>query len=377
VGGGMAGGGSTGAGGGGNGGTGGTGGAGGMGTIVDVPCSDTVDDVAPSVDPPGGLPASKVPMFVLLGFDDNGYVDGISWTLDTLRARKNADGTAALATFFISGGFASEFFTAAGGQTKAGLIDAWKRIRTDGHEIGNHSWSHGMQLAGADKAAWQAEVTKANDLFVNTLGVERCKLWGFRTPFLGFSQVTFDAIKAAGMRYDTSVEFGYDWWQPPGADKGYGPGTAESGRHYYWPFTMDRPFPNGFASKGVGPSPGLWQFPVYTFNKVSGETASNVTGFDFNLWTKAQNEATFEFASVLQQSLDQRLAGNRSPFAIGLHTDIYSQFNESANTTWTKFSPQVRRKALSDFIDYALSKPEVRLVTYRQLIEWMRHPAPL
>jgi peptidoglycan/xylan/chitin deacetylase (PgdA/CDA1 family) len=355
----------------------GTGGSGMPGTVVDPPCSDRVDNVAPSLNPPGGLMPSRVPQFVLLGYDDNAYVDGIQWTLDILRDRKHPDGTAARATFFITAGFADEFFNNAGGQTKEQLVSIWKQIKADGHEIGSHTWSHSMQLAGMDQAGWQTEITKSFDLFVNVLGVERCKLWGFRTPFLNFSPATFQAMKAAGVRYDTSVEFGYDWFMPAGSDKGYGPGTAEAGKHYYWPFTMDSPFPGGFASKGVGPSPGMWQFPVYTFNKITGETASTVTGFDFNLWNKSQSEASFSYTEVLKQSLDQRMAGNRSPFAVGLHTDVYSQFNESANTTWNKFDYQARRKALSDFIDYALTKPDVRLVTYRQLIEWMRAPKPL
>jgi peptidoglycan/xylan/chitin deacetylase (PgdA/CDA1 family) len=320
---------------------------------------------------------SQVPQFVLLGYDDNAYVDGIQWTLDILRNRKHPDGTAARATFFITAGFASDFFETGGGQTKEQLINVWKQIKADGHEIGSHTWSHSMMLAGMDQAGWQAEITKSFDLFVNTLGIERCKLWGFRTPFLNFSQATFLAMKGAGVRYDTSVEFGYDWFQPAGSDKGYGPGTAEAGKHYYWPFTMDGPFPGGFASKGVGPTPGMWEFPVYTFNKITGDTAATVTGFDFNLWNKSQSEASFSYTEVLKQSLDQRMAGNRSPFAVGLHTDVYSQFNTSANTTWTNFDYQARRKALSDFIEYALSKPEVRLVTYRQLIEWMRQPKPL
>ncbi|HXI57984.1 MAG TPA: polysaccharide deacetylase family protein, partial [Polyangia bacterium] len=190
-------------------GSGGGGPLGGTGMIVDPPCSNQVDNVAPSIDPPGGLAAGKVPMFVVLGFDDNGYADGINWVLDNLHSRKNADGTAARATFFISAGFASDFFNAAGGQSEADLINSWKRIKTDGHEIANHTWSHGETLMGADEATWQTEITKAHDLFVNTLGVEACKLGGFRTPFLGFTQATFDAIKATGIRYDASVEFGY------------------------------------------------------------------------------------------------------------------------------------------------------------------------
>jgi peptidoglycan/xylan/chitin deacetylase (PgdA/CDA1 family) len=370
----------TGPGGSGAGGTGSGGsGTGGMpGAVIDPPCSDRVDKVAPSINPPGGLMPAQVPMFVLLGFDDNAFADGINWTLDYLRNRKHADGTAARATFFITAGFASDYFNPAGGQTKEQVIDAWKRIKADGHEIGNHTWSHSMQLAGMDTAGWQNEITKTFDLLANTVGVERCKLGGFRTPFLSFTQSTFDAMKAAGVRYDTSIEFGYDWWQPAGSDKGYGPGTAESGKHYYWPFTLDAPLPGGFASRGVMPNmPGMWEFPVYTFNKISGDMASTVTGFDFNLWNKAQSEASFSYTEVLKQSLDQRLAGNRSPFAIGAHTDVYSQFNDSANMTWSNFDYQARRKALADFIDYALSKPEVRLVTYRQLIEWMRQPKPM
>ena len=345
--------------------------------VVDPPCSDQIDSVAPSITPPGNLNAGQVPQFVVLGIDDNGHADGIHWMLDDFHARKNPDGTAVSATFFISGGFASEFFHDDGHQSKDDVLNAWKRIKAEGHEIGNHSWSHADTLQGADKAGWQTEMTRANDLFANTLGVEKCKLNGFRTPFLAFSQNTFDALKAVRMSYDTSVEFGYDWWQPAGSDTGWGPGSAESGKHYYWPFTMDKPFVGGFASKGVGTSPGVWEFAMFTFNKIVGETASTVVGLDYNLWLKCQSEPSFKFADVLKQSLDQRLAGNRSPLNVGLHSDIYAQWNESPNKAFSNFTYLQRRSALKEFIDYAQSKPEVRIVTYRQLIAWMRHPTPL
>jgi hypothetical protein len=365
-----------------SGGQGGTPGAGGSApsaraNVVDPPCSNQVDHVDPSINPPGNLPVNKTPMFVLLGIDDNGHADGIHWMLDQFHDRKNPDGKAVSATFFISAGFASEFFHEDGHQTKDDVLNAWKRIKAEGHEIGNHSWSHAETLQGTDKAGWLAEMTKANDLFVNVLGVEKCKLNGFRTPFLAFSQNTFDALKASGLSYDTSVEFGYDWWQPVGSDTGWGPGTAESGKHYYWPFTMDKPFANGFASKGVGPSPGVWEFAMFTFNKIVGETASTVVGLDYNLWLKCQSDSSFKFAEVLKQSLDQRLAGNRSPLNVGLHSDIYAQWDEDSNKAFSNFSYDMRRRALKEFLDYAQTKPEVRIVTYRQLIAWMRQPTPL
>lgn len=362
----------------------GTGGGamGGMGMIVDPPCSDVTDGtfaMAPSIDPPGGLTADKVPQFITMGFDDNAFSDGINWVLDQFRSRKNPDGTAARATFFISAGFASDYFNPAGGQSQADVLNAWKKIHADGHEIANHSWSHADTLMGADLPTWMSEITKANDLFTKTLGIEQCKVAGFRTPFLGFSQATFDAVKMAGfIKYDTSVEFGYDWWQPPGSMNGWGPGSIESGKHYYWPYTMNQPFPAGFAAKGVNPIAGVWEFPIYTFNKIAADnTTSTVTGFDFNLWTKCQSDSTFNFTDVLKNSLDQRLAGNRSPLSVGAHSDIYSQFDASANTTWTTFNYQQRRQALLDFINYASTKPEVRFVTFRQLIAWLRHPTPL
>lgn len=360
-------------------GTGGTGGspASGGGTIPSYPCDNQVDNVAPSVNPPGGLTVDKAPMFIMLGIDDNGFADGINWVLDNLRNRKNPDGTAVRATFFVSAGFDSEFFNGNAHQTQADLLAAWKKMKSDGHEIGNHSWSHADTLQGADTATWTAELNKANDLFVNTLGIEKCQLWGFRTPFLAFSQSTFDAIKSVGFRYDASVEFGYDWWQPPGSDMGWGPGTAESGKHYYWPFTMNQPWPPGFANKGVNPIPGVWEIPVYTFNKVTGDTASTVTGLDYNLWNRVQTDSTTNFTDVLKTSLDQRLAGNRSPFALGMHSDIYSQYNATDDMAWPAFNYLERRKALLDFIEYAQTKPEVRFVTFRGLIEWMRNPKGL
>ena len=40
-----------------------------------------------------GLAPDRVPMFVVMGFDDNGYADGVNWVLDYLGAHHNADGS--------------------------------------------------------------------------------------------------------------------------------------------------------------------------------------------------------------------------------------------------------------------------------------------
>jgi len=155
---------------------------GGTGPLADPGCSDTVDRFAPSIRPPGDLAPERVPMFVLLGFDDNAYLDGLSWTLDFLGARRNPDGSPALATFFMTAGFVTDHFRPVGGQTKEQLLASWKRIATDGHEVANHTFSHGTHLSGADLATWTDEVSKAQDLLVEELGVERCFSGSTRAP---------------------------------------------------------------------------------------------------------------------------------------------------------------------------------------------------
>src|SRR5262249_36319064 len=66
---------------------------------------NATDNLGAWSNPPAGLKPSQVPQFVMLGFDDNAYADGINWVVDTLFAnRKNADGSPARATFFLIGG---------------------------------------------------------------------------------------------------------------------------------------------------------------------------------------------------------------------------------------------------------------------------------
>lgn len=96
--------------------------------------------------------------------------------------------------------------------------------------------------------------------------------------------------------------------------------------------------------------------------------SGKITGFDYNLFYSFDFSAV-ELLAILKHSLDLRLAGNRSPMILGAHSDYYHG----------RKSPDaaMRRQVLSDFIDYALSKPEVRVVRYEQLLDWPEQPVPL
>jgi hypothetical protein len=345
------------------------------------------DNVAASIDPPGGLKANKVPQFVMFGFDDNAYSDGINWVVNTLFAnRQNNDGSAALATFFLIGGAATTnnggVFNNFGGQTETDMTNAWANAFAAGHELGNHTWDHADGGDSRVLADWVNEIQPANDFVKNALGIPQCQLVGWRFPYLHFDDAGFQAFSAAGYVYDTSIEFGYDWWQPPGFTMGFGSSDPNYGKHFWWPFTLDNGLDSSFAccSKGVQAHPGVWEFPVHTFthpNTMDPTKVTTVTGLDYNLWTTIANvDPAVDFCGTLKYSFDQRYNGNRSPFNVGCHSDIYSQYNTTADNAFMN-TYDFRRKALTCFLDYVLTYKDARVVTFKQVIEWMRNPQSL
>jgi hypothetical protein len=80
-----------------------------------------------------------------------------------------------------------------------------------------------------------------------------------------------------------------------------------------------------------------------------------------------------EFLATVKYSLDQRLRGNRAPFMFGVHTDYYSSKWSAAVSA----SLAERQAAISEFIDYATSKPMVRVTTAKNTLDWIRNPTPL
>jgi hypothetical protein len=332
--------------------------------------------------PPGGLEASKVPMFVCFGFDDNGRIQGAEWFANLGRTHKNPagggnpatyDGTNVKATWFLTASYATDTgFVQQGSGTLADLINAWKALAKDGHEIGNHTWTH-PHGTGLDLAGWKDEIQKTNDFIVSTLGVERSRIKGFRTPFLEYTPTTLEALKDLGFAYDCSIEFGFNGWQPLAGDSGYWNSMTDPNTHkkLFWPWALDEGSPPGNASKGNPKIPGMQEVPVYTYMKEAG---GEVTGIDFNLWM-VMDRATF--VKTLKKEFDLRRAGNRNPLVINLHSDYYAQYNDDANQAFTLASWQDRQKAIEEFLDYVLSFPETRVVPFGQMLDWMAKPVAL
>jgi peptidoglycan/xylan/chitin deacetylase (PgdA/CDA1 family) len=267
----------------------------------------------------------------------------------------------------------------------------WRAAYDAGHEIGNHTVTHATDR-GVGRDRWLQEMRDCNTYLTETVGVPAAELIGFRTPYLKYDDDTLAAVAEVGFRYDTSIEEGYEWDDLANG----GAGGPMDGTNYFWPYTLDDRSPGHTAQVEWGeglveiePHPGLWELPVYAVvvpPELRATMATRqtwfdaegglITGFDYNLWASTGvggfAMTKEEFVATLKYTLDQRLAGNRAPFLFGAHTDYYvSTWNQNASGTPSETD---RRAALEEFLDYAASKPEVRIASYREVLEFVRNP---
>ncbi len=364
------------------------------------------DNVAPSASPPCGLTSSQVPQFVSIGFDDNAYsgldgsngTGGLSWSTTMARARQNPDGSPVHFSYYMTSIYMDQWQS----ESPTYVKRAWRTALTDGHEIGNHTQGH-QHGSAFSLAQWRTEVQSCINSLTKPfdpnevnfspdptkgIGATAAQIVGFRTPFLEYNDATLSAVKELGFQYDCSIEDGYQWDQ--------------DGSDYLWPYTLDNGSPGHevlveWGSRTpISPHPGLWELPVHPvivppddkcalYGVPSGLRArlqarqswfdvqgGKITGFDYNLWVSfAMTKA--EFLATLKYTLDQRLAGNRAPFMFGAHTDYYSsKYTAVPNATLAE-----RQAAIQEFLDYAISKPVVRVRSNQEILSWVRNPVPL
>ena len=104
-----------------------------------------------------------------------------------------------------------------------------------------------------------------------------------------------------------------------------------------------------------------------------GIAAGKITGLDYNLWYDFKVTRP-EFVAILKYTLDLRRKGNRAPLLFGMHSAIYASANPDP---LAQASVADRRGAMVDFLKYALTFPDVRVVTTKAVLDWVRNPVPL
>lgn len=320
---------------------------------------------APSQDPPAGLTPAQCPQFVIFGYDDNQYADGMNAVLDLYTGLKNPAGAGQAATFDGTNVSASFYIVPANIDQAA--VDSWKRAYNEGHEIGNHTWSHQQGGTSRDVAGWYQQINDCQEWIVNNMGIPANKVNGFRTPYLEYNAATFEAMKQVGLEYDVSFEGGWRYW------------PNEDGSTLYWPYTMDDGKPAGSEGRDFGQVAGIWEIPDDCIFYEGGR----VTGLDYNMWF-SKGTTKQEFVDMLKYSFDKKYYGNRSPMNYGLHSNYYSveyenwlMTYESGSYAKLKANVTERTEALAEFMAYALTKPATRIVSAQQALEWIKNPVPL
>ncbi len=392
--------------------------------FVIVSCARTRHEAALSA--PGGRveewPASRpMPQFVCFSSDDNGFSGlsgsgsegGLHFLTELFAARRNPagngdaqtfDGTPLHYTFFVNtfnvetSGSAGTGRDPAPKENPVYIKRAWHEAIERGHEIGvhTHSHPHGRDFGVAE---WEAEIERSIEILTRPwdaaetpdlpnpasgLGVARADLLGFRAPFIEPADNGMTAVQRKGLLYDSSIE---EIVRP-------GRGAGADGDIFRWPYLLSQGLPD--YNPPIGPHPGLWEIPIYDYIVPPdrdcpryGVTAGlrgrlkkvkdyfipengEITGMDWNLWNEFYLTPT-EFLSVFKYSLDRHLSGNRCPMTVGLHSELYTV--RAGMTAAQAALILERRAAVRDFLDYALSKPEVRVINHRELLDWMRRPS--
>ncbi len=382
--------------------------------------------------PPTGREAAEVPQIVTITFDDNfgvalpGSVGGVGAIVDAYAARRNPAGKG-IATDFDGGPIRATFFSSSiymtessetvlggsrgedqGGRNRA----AWKAALAAGHEMADHTVNHlngGTATISEEDCCrprdwsveqWSVEIAACRTALADPrLGLGANDVVGFRAPYLSYNDHLFTALQELGFAYDSSLPNCFD--------------DAEDGTNCSWPYALDRGSPDAevLARKlaqrrpqitlpAIKGHPGLWELPVTTlivppdsaagtyrfkiglreriaaraplpYPTIYEPSSGKITGFDYALLIDAGLSGD-EMRAILEYNLDLHLSGNRSPLIFVAHAHLYAFSTPEDNPdTPSEAEREARWKGLTEFIDYAMAKPDVRIVAARNIVEWM------
>jgi len=337
-----------------------------------------VGNVLASQKIPGGLYPKQTPQFVSIGFDDNYYTEGMDWILHYLKNKQNPagknnpktfDGTPVRVSFFNNTNNSEHVIKG------TPLADTYISAYKDGHEIGDHTETHNTS-ASTEINEWKTEITTCkNEL--SSLDIPSKKIRGFRAPYLLYNDSTFKVLDKTKFSYDCSIVSGLD--------------KQTDGTNFTWPYKLNK---GTFENTAIGKHPRLWELPSYvlivppelrdSIKKKAidfDDKTGKITGLDWNLIAGfSEGGSGFtkdEYLSTLKYNLDLRLKGNRAPMLFGAHTPFYTAEAMGEDISPPNISYLEMREVIQEFIDYALTKPDVRIVPFYKILKWCKNPVPL
>ncbi|KAL4514928.1 hypothetical protein Ndes2526A_g03722 [Nannochloris sp. 'desiccata'] len=290
----------------------------------------------PSISAPGNIPAAELPQFVLITHDDAISAISDRAVRSITDGHKNPNGCNVPATWFVN---------QVGTDCKLA-----KTLWEQNHELALHTVNHAQlnpTLKGIEEEMMGVRT------FLNTqCGIPLTDLVGFRSPYLIHNPTVRGLLAKNNILYDSTInEFvgEMSYTSKTFANRLY-PYTFDNGIPQYCNWT----FPEGQCTQ-TEKYPGLWEVPMWNLpydtvnTHLKAYTMDPDKGFGGDLLT------------TFKTNFDQAYNGNRAPFPIFVHAP------------W--FTPE-RTAKTNEFIDYALSKPNVYFVTVRQMLDWMANPVP-
>lgn len=279
---------------------------------------------------PGGLLAKETPQMVILAFSGALNVlnaEPFGYLLNETRLNPNA--CPIKATFFIPHEYTSYYYV--------------QKLYGEGHEIAMQTITNRQPESFWSKAStddWVEEVVGMKEILHTFSNISRDDLLGVRAPFLkpgGNSMMSM--IYDYGLDYDSSLAV------PPSDVP-------------VWPYTLDFGIPHKCLADNC-PSrsfPGIWEFPLNTFETDDGTGGSCVL-LDQCVFPD-DPEVIFDF---LLHNFQAHYESNRAPFLLNLHVN------------WV--TDDSKLTALDVFIDHVLENyPGTWFVTMQQALQWMRNP---
>nr|WSW68604.1 hypothetical protein OG461_21680 [Streptomyces sp. NBC_00995] len=225
-------------------------------------------------------------------------------------------------------------------ETLKGVRQAW----LDGHEIGTHFNGHFCSGSGSvgnwSPSQWQSEIDQSisfvTEWRTNTGWTDldplpfdyRKELVGGRTPCLLGQDNLLPTAKRLGWRYDASSPGGTQVWPTKRMD------------------VWDLPL------QGI-PFPGH-SFEVLSmdYNILANQSQNSTRGMP-SRYPGWRNQATQSYLSGFQRAYET----NRAPFYIGNH---FEEWNGG-----------IYMDAVEDALKHIAGKPDVRLVSFRQFVDWL------